>query len=314
MINMQHFATFLTAVTIVLVGYAIAVVNLQRKSYKSQALRAAERILQDNQNEPKLSVSVELCRAAVRSIGVNIELFKQDNYISLGRAGLLNDKALSYFLFFRWFIQPLFLVAAIMIALPLVSNKGEIAGLTLVAYLAGLGVLGYLGLNGATLVMRKRTKKRNRMLYTSFPDAVELLMICIEAGQSLDGALARICQELRAYHPVITEELDRTRLELGLTTDRIKALNNLAERTDSSGFRSLVSALIQSERYGTNMASTLRSLADDFRTSRLLAAENKAARVPALMTLPLIMFIFFPFIGMIMAPPIINLSQNNVFR
>jgi tight adherence protein C len=314
MISTQHLSAFLLSVAIVLTGYALVAINMHRKSYKAQAIRAAQRFMEEQRiTQEKLSPTVEFCRAAVRSVGVNIEAFKQDNYVPLGRAGLLNDTPLAYFLFFRWFVQPLFLVAALMIAMPMLSNKGNLGGLTLLGYGIGLGILAYLGLKGNVFIMKNRTQKRNRFLYTSFPDAVELLMICIEAGQSLDSALGRICQELRAYHPVITEELDRTRLELGLTTDRIKALNNLAERTNSSGFRSLVSALVQSERYGTNMASTLRTLADDFRTSRLLNAENKAARVPALMTLPLIMFIFFPFIGMIMAPPMIQLSSQNVF-
>ncbi len=314
MLTSQHLGIFILSVIIVVAGYALVAVSAHRKSYKTKTLKAAQQFLDEQQiTVTRLSPFAQFCRAAVRSVGVNAESVKQEQYIELGRAGLLSEASLSYFLFFRSFIQPVFLIAALMIVLPMLINDQTPQGMGLLGYIVIVAGLAYVGLNGATMVMRNRTKKRDRSLYLSFPDAVDLLMVCIEAGQSLDSALARICQELRSYHPVITEELDRTRLELGLTTDRIKALNNLAERTNTLGFRSLVAALVQSERYGTNLANTLRVLSDEFRTSRLLNAENKAARVPALMTLPLILFIFFPFIGMIMAPPMITLFQQNVF-
>ena len=136
--------------------------------------------------------------------------------------------------------------------------------------------------------------------------------MCIEAGLGLDAAFNRVCKELREMHPEVIAELDRTRLELTMLGDRVVALQNLAERTGTISFRTLVSSLIQTEKFGTSLVDTLRVLSEEQRITRLYSAEQKAARIPVLITIPLILFIMPAFIMIILGPPIVKtMNQMN---
>ena len=138
-------------------------------------------------------------------------------------------------------------------------------------------------------------------------------MVCVESGLALDAALARVCKELDKAYPHITKELNQTRVELSLLNDRPKALMNLAERTNLIPFRSLVAALIQTEKFGTSLTDTLRVLSEDYRLTRLMNAEQKAGRLPALITIPLILLLMPAFVIVILAPPFIKVSENGGF-
>lgn len=171
-----------------------------------------------------------------------------------------------------------------------------------------------LGLFGPHLYVENITQKRKKVLQRSFPDALDLLLVCVESGLALDAALSRVCQELGKAHPVVTEELNRTRLELTLLNDRTTALLNLGERTNLVPFRSLAAALIQTEKFGTSLTDTLRVLSDDYRQTRLLMAENKANRLPALITIPLITMLMPAFIMIIIGPAIVRVrDQGGLF-
>ncbi len=136
-----------------------------------------------------------------------------------------------------------------------------------------------------------RRKKRQSALEQSLPDALDLLVICAEAGLSLDAALKRVADEFSNAVPEISEELFLTAIELSFLPNRRQALLNLAERVDLSDFRGVVATLVQTEKYGTPLAQALRTLSAEFRDHRLLAAEEKAARLPAILTVPMILFI-----------------------
>jgi tight adherence protein C len=153
-------------------------------------------------------------------------------------------------------------------------------------------------------------KKRQQVLLNSFPETLDLLLVCIEAGLGLDAALSRVCRELRGMHPDVVAEFDRTRLELTMLNDRTRALQNLGDRTEVVPFKSLVSSLIQTEQFGTSLVDTLRVLAEEQRLTRLYTAEQKAARIPVLITIPLILFIMPAFIMIIIGPPIIRVMSN----
>lgn len=188
------------------------------------------------------------------------------------------------------------------------------AGSTKLLYLAALVFLVLLGVKGADIYLTNRIQKRQKALERSFPDALDLLLVCVESGLALDGALARVCRELGNAHPEITNELNRTRLELTLLTDRTQALQNLANRTGLIPFKSLVAALIQTEKFGTSLADTLRVLSEDYRLTRLAIAENKAGRLPVLMTIPVILLMLPSFIIIIVGPPIIKVvDQGGIF-
>jgi len=152
--------------------------------------------------------------------------------------------------------------------------------------------LGFVaGLYGADLFVKRAVDRRKIVLRKGVPDALDLLVICAEAGLSLDSSMTRVGRELAPAAPELADEIALTAVELGFYPDRHKALQNLVERTDLSELRSLVNSLMQTERYGTPLSQSLRVLASEFRDERLMRAEEKAARLPAIMTVPMIMFI-----------------------
>ncbi len=141
------------------------------------------------------------------------------------------------------------------------------------------------------LIVRHAVSRRQLALRRALPDGLDLLVICAEAGQALDGALVRVSTELVRNSPELADELAVTAAELGFLPERRIALDNLVARTGLPAIRVLAGTLIQTERYGTPLARALRVLAAEMRDERMMRAEEKAARLPAIMTLPLVLFI-----------------------
>jgi tight adherence protein C len=156
------------------------------------------------------------------------------------------------------------------------------------------------------LIIKNQTQKRRDKLSKSVPDALDLMVICAEAGLSLDATLSRVSGEMENTDPELAEELSLTSLELGFLPDRRKALSNLGLRTDLSVLRSLTNTLMQSERYGTPLASSLRVMASESRDERIMKAEEKAARLPAMLTVPMIIFIMPPLFVVLIGPAVIS--------
>lgn len=133
--------------------------------------------------------------------------------------------------------------------------------------------------------------RRRQKITKAMPDGLDLMVICAEAGLSLDAALERVGRELRQSWPEFADEIGLTSIELGFLPDRGQALQNLAKRVQISGMRGLVNTFAQTERYGTPLAQALRVLSTEMRQIRLMKAEEKAARLPAVLTVPMIIFI-----------------------
>ncbi len=139
-------------------------------------------------------------------------------------------------------------------------------------------------------VNNKRTKRTDG-IRKGLPDALDLIVICAEAGLTVDSAFARVSRELGKAYPDLGEEFALTSIELSFLTERRQALENLSYRVNLEAVRGVVTTLIQTEKYGTPLASALRVLGAEFRNERMMRAEEKAARLPAIMTVPLILFI-----------------------
>jgi tight adherence protein C len=167
-----------------------------------------------------------------------------------------------------------------------------------------------LALFGPRLYLQNLIDKRKKRLHRALPDTLDLLLICVESGLALDASLQRVCSELGRAYPEITAELNRTRLELTLLNDRTRALMNLGERTGMPAFRALISSLIQSERFGTSLSDTLRVLSEEFRLQRLADAEVKAARLPVMMTIPLIFLLMPAFFLIVLGPAIVRIVHD----
>ena len=227
-------------------------------------------------------------------------------------AGISSAHAVTCFLFCKRLVQPVVLLIGAVVSYNTITGGGDTSD-KLLGLIVGL-LLVIFGLKGAELYVANARQKRVKVLAHSFPDVMDLLLVCIEAGLGLDAAINRVCKELRDVHPQVIAELDRTRLELTMLGDRVVALQNLADRTNIPAFNTFVSALIQTEKFGTSLVDTLRVIAEDQRLTRINLAEQKAARIPVLITLPLILFIMPAFLMVIMGPPIIKvIEQGGIF-
>ncbi|NIA67205.1 type II secretion system F family protein [Pelagibius litoralis] len=152
------------------------------------------------------------------------------------------------------------------------------------------------------IIVRNAAEKRRTAIRKSLPDALDLMVICSEAGLALDATLARVAREMEKTAPELADEFNLTALELGFLPDRRVALQNLALRTDITVLRGMVGTLLQAERYGTPLAHALRVLSAESREERAMRAEEKAARLPALLTVPMIVFILPPLFIVLIGP------------
>ena len=152
--------------------------------------------------------------------------------------------------------------------------------------------------------------KRSAAIRKGLPDALDLLVICAEAGLTVDASFHRVARELGRAYPELGDEFGLTAIELGFLTDRRSAFENLAQRVDLDSVRGVVTTMIQTEKYGTPLASALRVLSAEFRNERMMRAEEKAARLPAIMTVPLICFILPVLFIVILGPAACSISDN----
>jgi tight adherence protein C len=172
---------------------------------------------------------------------------------------------------------------------------------------AGTLVLSY---KAPDIWLKNKIKKRSDGIRKGLPDALDLLVICAEAGLTVDAAFNRVAKELGKAYPELGDEFGLTAIELGFLAERRSAFENLATRVDLDAVRGVVTTMIQTEKYGTPLASALRVLSAEFRNERMMRAEEKAARLPAIMTIPLILFILPTLFIVILGPAACAISDS----
>ena len=226
-------------------------------------------------------------------------------HINLMRAGWRSRDSLTLFFFLKLSLP--FVLGGAALLLFYVAEVGELSStgrlaLSLAAVVAGA--------YGPEVIVKNAITKRRKKLQKAIPDAIDLLVICAEAGQSLDPAIGRVAREMARSCPELSDELHLTSIELGLLPDRRQALDNLNKRTDLPSFRGVINTLLQTEKYGTPLAHSLRVLAAEYRNDRMMKAETKAARLPAILTVPMIIFILPPLFIVLIGPAIISVMDN----
>jgi tight adherence protein C len=152
-------------------------------------------------------------------------------------------------------------------------------------------------------IIRGMVRRRVQAVSDGLPEALELLVVCAEAGLALEDGLDRITEELRRSQPMLAEELATTSADLKILPDRDQAFHNLAERIGTPGMRSVVTTLSQTLRYGTPLATALRTAAAELRNEMLLSLEERANRLPSLLTVPMMAFIM-PTIFLVIGGPV----------
>lgn len=167
----------------------------------------------------------------------------------------------------------------------------------------------FAGYKGPEIYLSNIAKKRSDAIRKGLPDALDLLVICAEAGLTVDAAFNRVAKELGRAYPELGDEFALTAIELSFLNERKKAFDNLAYRVNLEAVKGVVTTMIQTERYGTPLASALRVLSAEFRNERMMRAEEKAARLPAIMTVPLIMFILPVLFIVILGPAACSIAD-----
>jgi tight adherence protein C len=176
-----------------------------------------------------------------------------------------------------------------------------------------LFILAFAGLAGflaPDVWLTWRVRKRQHVIRLALPDALDLLVVCIEAGLGLDQAFMRVSQELRITHPELCEELDMVNAQIRVGRTRIEALRELASRTGVDDIKSLVAMLIQTDRFGTSVAQSLRVHSEDMRVKRRQRAEEMAAKTTVKMVPPLVFFIFPALFVVILGPAMITIYRQ----
>jgi tight adherence protein C len=229
----------------------------------------------------------------------------------LSRAGWRSGDALTAYSFAKAFVPIVFIGGAVM----LLWFKNRLGLSSSFVWLV-MGIAVVLGLFGTDLLVKNAGDNRIKKLTRALPDALDLMVICAEAGLSLEASIKRVGNEMASVSEEMSEEFLLTSIELNFLPDRTRALQNLAKRTDLPKLKALVNSLVQSERFGTPLANSLRVLSTEFRNERMMQAEEKAAKLPAIMTVPMIVFIL-PSLFMVIIGPVVlrvldTLSGNGV--
>lgn len=221
--------------------------------------------------------------------------------LKLAQAGFRSREALTIY-FFAKFVMPF---AAAGLAVFLLYGLRIFQGPPTVIMLLTV-VSVFVGLYAPDICVKNSANKRKAQLRKALPDGLDLMVICAEAGLSLDATLMRVSNELAKGYPELADELSLTSLEIGFLPDRKTALTNFAQRTDMPQTRALTNTLLQTERYGTPLAQSLRVLSAEMRHERTMRAEEKAGRLPATLTVPMIVFILPPLFIVLLGPAILR--------
>ena len=160
----------------------------------------------------------------------------------------------------------------------------------------------YFGMHSPNLFLKNKIQRRQLSIKRAFPDALDLLLICVESGMSIEAAFRKVSEEIGSQSVALAEELTLTTAELSYLPDRRQAYENLAQRTGLEGVKAVCLALQQAERYGTPLGTTMRVLAQENRDMRMSEAEKKAAGLPPKLTVPMILF-FLPVLFVVILGP-----------
>ncbi|MCX8995692.1 type II secretion system F family protein [Rhizobiaceae bacterium BDR2-2] len=224
----------------------------------------------------------------------------------LKAAGYRSQNALNVFLVARFLLPFVFIVLALIWLFVL----GNLADKPLPMRLFGVIVFGYVGFYAPNMFVSNKMAKRQLSIKRAWPDALDLMLICVESGISMEASMRRVAEEMAEASPELAEEMVLTTAELSFLQDRRTALENLGTRTQLDIVKSVVQALIQAERYGTPIAAALRVLAQESRDERMNEAEKKAAALPPKLTVPMILFFLPVLIAVILGPAGIQVADT----
>ncbi|MDB5558654.1 MAG: type secretion system protein [Enterovirga sp.] len=302
------FAAFAAGATVLTLAMPLVEGNTLNKRMKAVAnererirARERERMMKGQQ---KVSLRQEP-KAYMKQI---VHRFKLGDWLGtttakekLVRAGFRGPQAEITFLFFR-LVAPIGFLIFSLFYLFVIKDFGQPVMIRL-----GIAIgATFVGIKSPEIFLSNHTAKRQLSIRRAWPDALDLLLICVEAGMSIEGAFRRVSQEVGTQSVALAEELTLTTAELSYLQDRRVAYENLAHRTGLDSIKAVTTALIQAERYGTPLGTALRVLAQESRDMRMSEAEKKAAGLPPKLTVPMILFFLPVLFVVIMTPALIQ--------
>jgi tight adherence protein C len=265
--------------------------------------RERERLAQSDRISLRQSPK-QYMQAVVNRFNLNKWLGTETARDKLMQAGFRGQAPYVTFLFFR-LISPAVMVSAAAFYIFVLGNLDQPFGIK-----AGiLLVAAYLGIQMPYILLKNKISKRQLSIRRAFPDALDLLLICVESGMSIEAGFKRVAEEIGTQSVPLAEEFTLTTAELSYLPERRQAYENLAKRTDLEGVKSVCVALQQAERYGTPLGQTLRTLAQENRDMRMSEAEKKAAGLPPKLTVPMILFFLPVLFVVILGPAVIKLMK-----
>ncbi len=220
------------------------------------------------------------------------------------QAGFRGPRPLTTFYFFR-FATPFIFMVLTLLYLFAINDFG----MTLTQKLCALVFAAAAGFYAPNLYVQNRIASRRQSIVAAFPDSLDLLLICVESGMSIEAAIQKVSQEVGGQSIELAEELSLLSAELSYLPDRRMAYDGMAKRTNHPGIRAVATAMTQAETYGTPLGNALRIMAKENRELRLAAAEKKAAALPAKLTVPMIIFFLPVLFVVILGPAIINIQD-----
>jgi tight adherence protein C len=305
-----------TAATVAL--FALALASVVALDYRAARLRRLEArvdsfVLRRSDAEGLAAVTSRLSQGLAAVVGPGLAalgraLFSRERDRAemrslLRAAGVRHEHALSIFAAAKAGLMASAAVAAHFALGKLAPDLGAVQHYTLI------GGAAFAGSVAPEMVLRAMRDARRRALQESLPDVIDLLVIAADGGQSLDMAMSRVATELMEFWPDIAGELHATLAEMQALPDRAEALRNFGERLDTREARAFAMTLAQSTRYGTPFSAALKTLGQDLKQARVLALEERGAKLPALLSLPLIIFILPAVFIVVLGPAVLSLSE-----
>jgi tight adherence protein C len=245
---------------------------------------------------------METAKALSAPLMPKTELEQSELKIRLANAGFRSDSAVSVYLGLRFATLLLFTAIGLAVALPQ-------HGLT-VAALKPIGFFCAIGFYLPGVVLWWLRRKRQEEIFLTLPDALDLLVVCVESGLGLDAAMRKVCEEMKDHAKVICEELSLANFQLQMGRPRREVLHDLGVRTGVDDVRALAAILIQADRFGSSIAQALRVQSDSMRTRRKQIAEEKAAKTAVQLIFPLVLFIFPGIFVVLVGPAAISIMKT----
>ena len=274
----------------------------ERLARMSRPASLAEIDLQPDKKEDRLQGIMDTAKAFSKPLMPQTELEQSALKVTLANAGFRSDSAISVYLGLRFASFVLFSLTSAAIFIP--KYGLTFGGLKWVIILTGIGF--YL----PQVILWWLKRKRQLAIFLSLPDALDLLVVCVESGLGLDAAMRKVCDEMKVHAKVIAEELALCNFQMQVGRPRREVLHDLGVRTGVDDVRSLAAILIQADRFGSSIAQALRVQSDSMRTRRRQIAEEKAAKTAVLLIFPLVLFIFPGIFVVLVGPAAISIMQT----